>query len=125
MVETKTSAYEGIGQNLAKVVQRLGLVVDDKMGKTGLKPHSRPSTWINTLGALAGIVGPIVMKTPLEPYGEIAKSAGWHFMTKWWDYGEEYIKPTTVAAAAAPGRVVIVPPTRAAAPAAPGVSMEL
>jgi len=117
MVEAKVTGLEGAGQNFAKLIERLGIVGDQKMGRTaaaGVKPLLRPSTWINTVGAVLGIALPVGLKMPAtSPWGEIGKAAGWHFMTKWWDYGEEYVTGVVPPAAVPTGRVVTTPPPKA------------
>ena len=87
-------------QALAKGVERVAIEVDKYMGKTALRPHLRPSTYINVVGGLAAVFVPNYMrKTGTLP--EVLEIMGGHMANQGWDYLEEYMAAAPAAAVSA------------------------
>ena len=99
MVSASTKMILGINgtQIVAKGVERAVVEVDKAMLKTGLKPHLRPSTWINILGGMAVQAAALYMKKIKEPVKLYMMIGGSNMVSKVVDYAEEYI-PVTASA---------------------------
>jgi len=108
---TLTGREQGLtggGQHAAAVVERLAVWIDEKMGRAALRPHLRPSTYINLAGGAAAVgVGSTVAPRGAD---EFVSSMGWHMTTKLWPVVEEYL----TAPASTPPRHT--PPPRQAPP---------
>ena len=78
-------------QIIAKVVGEEMVRVDSYMGKTGLKPHLRPSTYINILGGIAAQVMAIKMKKLSDSYRLYLKIGGSNLVSNVVDYAKEYM----------------------------------
>lgn len=119
-------SYREIGvvygaQHLAKGAERGFEEIDTYMGKSALKPHERPSTWLNMgLGFGLPIITYLARRRIKTPWDLLLISAGGHMSTKVWDYAEEYATiPVTAAAMTRPRYVPtqVVTPTPSVAPA--------
>ena len=86
-------------QALAKGIERIAILVDQKMGKATLKPLGRPSTYINVVGGLAGVFAPGYLRWT-GTTKDVSEIAGGHMANQVWDYLEEYMAPTGAAAVA-------------------------
>lgn len=80
-------------QALAKGIERIAILVDQKLDKAALKPIGRPSTYINVLGGLAGVLAPEYLRWT-GTTKDVAEIAGGHMFNEVWNYVEEYMAPT-------------------------------
>ena len=78
-------------QWVAKAIERIGVEVDRATGRLALKPHLRPSFYMDLLGTGVSLF----LARPQSPLSEKIKIAsaiaGGHFSTKMWDFAEEYV----------------------------------
>ena len=84
-------------QALAKGVERLAVFIDQKMNRAANKPIGRPSTYINVVGGLAGVLAPDYLRLT-GTTKDVSEIAGGHMVNQVWDYLEEYMAPTGTAA---------------------------
>lgn len=84
----------------AKGLERVFEEIDTVMARAALKPHLRPSTWLNVGIGLATQLGAVFARVR-RPWDLILVAEGAHHLTKIIDYVEEYVSPTPAAAAAA------------------------
>jgi hypothetical protein len=78
-------------QAVAKGLERLFVEIDKYMGRSALKPHLRPSTYLNVAGgglALPYAADKMKVSSTTEKFADVA---GGHMFNKIWDYLEEYM----------------------------------
>jgi len=94
---------------IAKGLERGFEEIDVVTNRALLKPHLRPSTWLNVGMGLATQLGAVFARIR-RPWDLILVAEGSHHLTKIVDYVEEYVTPAPAAAArAAAARVVYRP----------------
>ena len=87
-------------QALAKGIERLAVIVDQKLNMATQGPLKRPSTYINVVGGLGLVAVPSYLKWT-GTRADVAEIAGGHMFNQVWDYVEELMAPAAPAAVAA------------------------
>lgn len=113
------------GQHIGKGLTRGFVEIDKAMEREALKPHLRPSTWLN-LGLGVGLPLISVFAKLRDPWDDLLVLAGGFTSTKVWDYAEEYVAASPSPGGTPPGYVPVPPgytpvppPTPTPSPALP------
>ena len=77
-------------QFVGKGVQEFTKYIDDTMGKTGAPLFERPSTWINIVGGVGGVLAGLYLFERNPELKLASVVVGSNLLTKLVDYGREY-----------------------------------